>query len=67
MTAQEMAGRLTHEERQGAEAVFKRIAPKLAVAPLMNGTCTVRKSDFARGLLRRCLRNTQPLRRWVAC
>lgn len=34
MTAQEMAGRLTHEERQGAEAVFKRIAPKVAVALL---------------------------------
>lgn len=34
MTAQEMAGRLTHEERQGAQAVFRRIAPKLTVAML---------------------------------
>ncbi len=34
MTAQDIAGRLTHEERQGAEAIFRRIMPKLTIAVL---------------------------------
>lgn len=34
MTAQDVAGGLTHEERQGAEAIFRRIMPKLAIAVL---------------------------------